>query len=289
MAAFQFMFILPTTHCTARCEFCFYETGYTRRVAAVNFLDPLEKALDVMMLNGMQQIIISGGEPLVAGNLFPLIELCSRKIMHLLLLTRGDPLDDDAIDLLETVGIDDITLSVTHVDEQSRARVHRIMFRSRFFPTLMTSLTRHNIDDIPKLLEFSTRLNLPHLFTPAYIPPTAQRSQDLSLRGLSANQWLGVMERLLPWAEDMGTSTYLQFVYDFYAGKPVFPRTCPMGTLGFVIDADGSVYPCFHRHDLCAGNLLTQDWPAIQERLESFGAKLKAAPCFGEHCLSMFT
>ena len=61
-----------------------------------------------------------------------------------------------------------------------------------------------------------------------------------------------------------------------------------MGTQGLVIDADGAVYPCFHRHDLLAGNLMHDPWETIVKRLRNMGEPLLGAPCFGEHCLSMF-
>ena len=43
--AFVFAFVLPTTRCLAHCEFCFYETGHNERVEAVDFLEPLDRAL----------------------------------------------------------------------------------------------------------------------------------------------------------------------------------------------------------------------------------------------------
>jgi radical SAM protein with 4Fe4S-binding SPASM domain len=62
-----------------------------------------------------------------------------------------------------------------------------------------------------------------------------------------------------------------------------------MGEQTFMIDSDGSVYPCFHRRDMKAGNILDDSIDAIDAKLGHFYQDLKDAPCFGEHCISLFT
>ncbi len=284
----QVAFVLPTTSCTVRCEHCFYETGHTPRVEARRLLEPLDEFLDHLVGDGLQQIILTGGEPLLAPALLPLVEACSAKLVHLLLLTRGELLDEERLGALERAGLDDLTLGVQADSPALRALVNRILFQSRFTPTLLTCLTRENLGEVPALTELALRLNLPQLFTPAYVPRDAAAEGRLSLRGLDEVGWQQLELALAPWAERFGAATYLELVRGVYAGRRVHPGGCPMGTSALVIDADGSVYPCFHRHDLRAGNLLAEDWPLIRERLQAAAEELAAAPCFGEHCLSLF-
>ena len=162
------------------------------------------------------------------------------------------------------------------------------MFRSGYTPNLLTPLTRPGVDRLPALLEFSTRRNLPHLFTPVYVPEQSRSFQKLSLRNLGPMDWERLISRLDAWARRTESTFYLSMMRDYFAGMPVHPGFCPMGTEGLVVDADGTVYPCFHRHDLPAGNLLTDSWELIAGRLRKSGEGLYGAPCFGEHCLSMF-
>jgi len=286
--SFQFAFVLPTTRCLAHCEFCFYETGHSERVEARDYIPRLGPALEALQEEGLQQVIITGGEPLLAP-LFPdLLELLSQHVVHVLLLTHGELLDEEKLELLERQGVDDITISAVGPEEQLRQTIHRIMFHSRYVPTLLTCLNRSNLDDVPRLLEFSSRRNLPHLFTPAYIPQEAGCFDRLSLHRVPEREWRELIDRLQGWAEATQSLFYLAMIRDFYRGMPVHPGFCPMGTQGLVVDADGTVYPCFHRHDLRAGNLIADPWPQIRDRLEQVGPGLIGAPCFGEHCLSMF-
>jgi hypothetical protein len=62
-----------------------------------------------------------------------------------------------------------------------------------------------------------------------------------------------------------------------------------MGTESIVVDASGEVLPCFHRRDLAAGNLLEDDPLRVIERARRAAAALRPAPCFGEHCISLFS
>ena len=288
---FQFAFIIPTTDCRAHCAHCFYETGHTPRVEAADFLGPLDGALDSLVRDGLQQIILTGGEPLLSPGLEALLEIVDQKMLHVLLITKGHAsglLDQSMLQSLEEWGVDDITLSAGAVDEDLRQSVQRVLFHSRYLPTLLCCLTRENLDQVTPLIRFARLRNLPQLFTPAFIPEASPLYEALSLRRLSGDAWQRLLADLEPWSNEVGSSTYWQTTRDFYRGREARPSFCPMGTRGLVVDADGSVYPCFHRHDLKAGNLLQEPWPQIQQTLEHLGPQLADAPCFGEHCLSMF-
>jgi MoaA/NifB/PqqE/SkfB family radical SAM enzyme len=286
--AYHFLFILPTTRCLSHCEFCFYETGHSCRVEAVDYREPLADALESLVQHGLKQVIFSGGEPLLAPHLPELLAQCGGRDLHLLVLTNGRLLDEPTLALLEQHGVDEITISAHEPCEQLRGAVHRTLFSSRYVPSLLSCVTRANIGAIPELLELSSRFNLPHLFTPAFIPEDAPAFERLSLRGLSKGEWAQLLAVLEPWAGSTGSQFYLEMIRDHYSGLLVHPGFCPMGSAGLVIDADGSVYPCFHRHDLRPGNLLEDPWDEIFDRLTELGDPLLGAPCFGEHCLSMF-
>jgi len=286
--SFLFAFVLPTTRCETRCPYCFYETGHTPRVPAADCLDPLGRALDALAGEGLQQVVISGGEPLLSPLLPRLCRLCNDRLLHVLLITRGERLDEAMLASLERWGVDDVTLSASSAGEDLARLVNRVLFRSRYIPTLLTCLTRENVREVPDLVAFSARRNLPHIFTPVFVPASAPVRERLSLRGLTGEEWERLLRDLRPWTDAAGTLPYWTMVRQFFGGLPVRPERCPMGTLGLVIDADGSVYPCFHRHDLRAGNLLHDDWETIHGALREMAPHLERAPCFGEHCLSLF-
>lgn len=285
---FHFAFVLPTAHCDCRCGHCFYEQGHSPRVEAADYLDALDEALDLLASRGLQQVIVSGGEPMLSPRLGALVELCAGKVMHVLLLTRGARLTVENLAWLEAIGVDDISLSADQVDPELKQLINRLIFHSRFQPTLLCCLTRANTGEVPALLELRQRLGVPLLFSTAYIPERSLDFDRLSLRAMDGIEREALFDLLAPWAEDHQTQPYLGLLRRFYRGEQVHPGSCAMGTSGLVIDADGSVYPCFHRRDLWAGNLLVHPWEQIEDRLRTVGRDLGGASCFGEHCLSMF-
>ena len=286
--SFHFAFILPTTKCDVHCEHCFYEVGHANRVEEVDYLYPLDEALDQLCRQGLQQVIISGGEPLASPRLTELVELCAARVMHVLLLTHGDLLDEARLAELERAGVDDLSISAHRVSEQLSRTIQTILFHSPYTPTLLSCLTQSNLDQVTPIQELADRFNLPVIFSPAYIPEDAPSHHKLSLHALPEAERMELFARLEIWAEGQGTIPYLQLLKGLHGGPSAHPGHCPMGNSGLVIDADGSVYPCFHRRDLCAGNLIVHPWETIEKNLKGMGKELQGAPCFGEHCVSLF-
>ena len=87
---------------------------------------------------------------------------------------------------------------------------------------------------------------------------------ELSLRWLDPGQWEALLADLRPWSEESGTTAYWELVRDLFGGLPASPGRCHMGTAGFVVDADGSVYPCSQlvAPRFWAGNLMEEN-PAL--------------------------
>jgi MoaA/NifB/PqqE/SkfB family radical SAM enzyme len=286
---FHFAFILPTTKCDVRCEHCFYEVGHAERVEEVDYLYPLDEALDQLCKQGLQQVIITGGEPLASPRLTELVELCAAKVVHVLLLTHGNLLTEERLDQLEQAGVDDISISAHRVTADLSRTIQRILFHSPYVPTLLNCLTRKNLDQVEPIQELAGRFNLPLIFSPAFVPEGAPGREHLSLHALPEAEQQELFARLETWAETQGSEKYLQLLRGLYGGPSAQPGFCPMGSNGLVIDADGSVYPCFHRRDLCAGNLIVHPWETIEQNLKGMVGEVVNANCYGEHCVSLFS
>ena len=285
----NFAFILPTTKCDVRCEHCFYEVGHADRVEEVDYLYPLDEALDQLCRQGLQQVIITGGEPLASPRLIELVEMCAARVMHVLLLTHGNLLDEARLAELERAGVDDLSISAHRVTDALTRTIQTILFHSPYIPTLLSCLTRNNLDQVAPIQELAERFNLPVIFSPAYIPDEVPAHGQLSLHGLDEAERVELLARLEAWADSQGTVPYLHLLKGLHGGLSSQPGHCPMGTSGMVIDADGSVYPCFHRRDLCAGNLIVHPWETIEANLGVMGKQLQGANCFGEHCVALFS
>jgi len=286
--SFQFAFILPTTKCESRCEHCFYEVGHTTRVEEVDYLYPLDEALDQLCRQGLQQVIISGGEPLDSPRLLEMVEMCAARVMHVLLLTHGRKLTTERLEALERAGVDDISISAHMVSDELTRTINRILFHSPYVPTLLSCLTQQNLDQVPGLQRLADQFNLPLIFSPAFIPQEAPAFAKLSLHALDPAMREALFSELEEWGRRCDAVPYVELLRGLYGDVRMTPGHCVMGNHGMVIDADGSVFPCFHRRDLCAGNLIVHPWDTIEQNLKKLSQELSGAPCFGEHCASLF-
>ena len=84
------LFNVLTTECNRSCPFCFYATGYQKKVEEKLNVNLIANFLDYLKKFGLRQVIFTGGEPLIWKDLFTAIKISSEKGFHNLLITNGD-------------------------------------------------------------------------------------------------------------------------------------------------------------------------------------------------------
>ncbi|OGL43231.1 MAG: hypothetical protein A2042_06090 [Candidatus Schekmanbacteria bacterium GWA2_38_11] len=287
------LFIVLTTECNRSCPFCFYVTGYQRRVEEKLNVDLIANFLDYLKKFGLRQVIFTGGEPLIRKDLFTVIKISSEKGLQNLLITNGDFLHDEIIPKLMKSGVNALLINFHSLKEQknqSLIPVIKKLSAIRTIPiTLTTPVTKKNLEEIEKIYQFSKSLSIGQIFQPAFIPQSNPSFKELSLRKADEREWSIIKKTLNKWAEDLGTEDYVKLIYDLYEGKNPKPKNCTMGTNAFVLNADGNLIPCFHRGNLVIGNILKDRFDDILNNLYKLSSELSEAKCFGEHCISLFT
>jgi MoaA/NifB/PqqE/SkfB family radical SAM enzyme len=285
-------FFIVTNRCSRSCPFCFYATRYLSHPVTEMDEGALLGSLDRLAALGVKQLIVTGGEPLLRGETMSLVRKAGDIQMERLILTNGDFLDDRTVpDILEC-GVEGLSISINATAEAKR--IEGAVARLRQSPCLRVTaaivFNRNNTGELMALYDWARRMRLGTIFQPAYIPANSEQFKRLSPHHLSEDQW-GVVERLLrEWGAAKGTGGYVDYILGLYGrGGNAKPRRCAMGSQAIVIDCDGAVYPCFHRRDLKAGDLLNTPGEEIMESLERSSREVCAAPCYGEHCVSLFS
>jgi MoaA/NifB/PqqE/SkfB family radical SAM enzyme len=172
------------------------------------------------------------------------------------------------------------------VDRKSISAVSRFKRTSLSF---IYVLTKGNLGYIQDIIELARALEAGLIFQPAYIPENHSLRKKMSIGNLGAFDWPKLYTELREWAVMLGYERYLDLIYDSYHDRKLRPESCVMGTGAVVIDADGSVYPCFHRRELECGNIFRDELAEILHKSEKFSSELSKAQCFGEHCVSLHT
>ena len=284
-------FLITTTSCTRQCPYCFYVTGVLKRSAREMGGDELKGCIRTLAGRGYRDLVLTGGEPLLRDDLPDVVLQASKSGARTLLITNGELLTEELCGRLVERGLTSVSVSVDSTEGgcfKSSLGAALLARKAGLPVTLITVITKQTVESVEKLREWSERESIGVIFQPAYVPPTDERYRDLSLHGLEKEAWGTLEVSLGGWARDCGAAGYLELFRSIYGGAGKRPPYCDMGRGALVVDCDGSVYPCFHRRDLSCGNILRGAEETVFRRLGEAATVTASAPCYGEHCLSLF-
>lgn len=284
-------FIVTTTDCNRRaeCAHCFYNVQPDRSVESHLTPESMTPLLTRLRLWGVRGVYFTGGEPLMREDLPEMVQAASRMGLTAMLLSNGTLLNSALVETLDRSGLQLFVLSLP-----SRATLDPRIFTmlSKFKRTslsIICVLTRKNFTQVGEVWSAAQALGARVLFQPAFIPEGHPLDAELDLRHLNPFDWSYLYASLRPWSRASDCQDYWNFVYDFYHEKKMKLPHCYLAGNAVIIDADGAVYPCFHRRDLRCGNALQDDFTDILHRLGESCTQLYSGECFGEHCLSLQT
>ena len=290
-------FVMITTACNNRCAFCFNRhqpPGIRTHLSLAAFRD----ALSTLMQIGFHHYVLTGGEPLLHPDLDGFLAELERNHLSADVISNGTLLDEKrARSLAEAfsgtliVSLNDIHNRLTDPAVFLQSITRRLELLARFFSGRLSTIfvftkTTHSL--IPDVLRVCREINVGLIFQPAFVPRDLPECQEHDPLTLPEKERRTIIEGLRLWADRYGPHWYVQCLEALGNGRNVRPDSCLMGSRVGLIDTDLTVYPCFHRRDLPAGRLLAQSAAEIDVQLKDSHKRLADAPCFGEHCVSLF-
>lgn len=287
-------FLLLTTECNRTCPYCFYETGYQGRGDPSRQLRVDSRLFDALRSVGVDKLIISGGEPLIRKDIVELVQKITDQGFFSLMLTNGELMTEPLLDQLVAAGLGAVSLSLDSMARGNEAKapwevLARIISKPNLHSAVITPITRRNVHKVGEIVTRVNQLGSYALLQPVFIPEEHPLHAELSLNQCTPEEKLAFRSAIETWVTIYGKSAYAELLLDFYPDGKAAPAFCTMGTHSVVIEPDGRVFPCFHRRDLSAGNLLESDPAVVLKKALAFGPELHPAPCFGEHCISLFS
>ena len=283
-------FFILTGRCTRRCRFCFYRTGYLPPPGKELTLSEIGRSLKKLRRLGVTDLILTGGDPLCRDDITFICARAGETSFRRLLLTNGDLLTTEKLAELLATGLEGISVSVHSFDDMVKMEELGPVFSTHptVKITVTTVFTGRNLAELESIYRRVRAAGWFMIFQPAFLPHGHPEERFLSPRMFSGTQWERVEEILGRWREDAGVQNYHDYIRGVYARGGRRPGGCVMGSKALVVDSDGSVYPCFHRRDLFAGNITADPAARIQRELDTAAEEISPAPCYGEHCVSLF-
>ncbi len=262
----------PTSRCNSRCVSC----DWWRSSGAGDLtLDEIERVADALPALATRVVVFSGGEPLLRPEVFDAAALFRERGVSLHLLTSGILLERSADDVAQhfsrvVISLDGDTealyrairgVAALAVVERGVAALRRI---APDLPiTGRATIHRLNYAAMPALIDHAKAMGLDGIsFLPADLSSRAfarDRASDVGQLGLDTDQIADfgavVANTIRTHADDLASGFVaespekLRRLPQYYAallGRAAFPPVqCNAPWTSVVVEADGSVRPCF--------------------------------------------
>ncbi len=277
-----------TNLCSLRCQHC-YQDDFSSR----SDLDRagLEKVCDHLLSTleewgRMACIHLTGGEPLLKPDLFPLLAHLDRHSMveELGLITNGLCIDRRTMRSLSGISkLKKMKISLDGGDAETNNSIRQngafekvmqnlplIKEMGRFEVLFMLTIMKSNFRSLPSLLELCQNMGVDGLIIERFIP--LGRGRKMMDKVLSKGEWKEMVRMLLDFisTEEAEPSflPYQAFQISFGEGAPeLLGAPCVIGVDGLCVMPDGNVFPC-RRLPVSIGNLLETPLSEIWEKSE---------------------
>ncbi len=300
-----------TNLCNLRCRHC-YQVDFTKeqdldwdglRVVSGNILSTLQAWEDKACIH------LTGGEPLLKPELFPLLEHLDRQreVEELGLITNSLLLNNEILDHLAAVRkFKTVKISLdgggpaAHDRIRSPGNFERVvekisLVRERgvFDLNLMFTVMRSNLESLPAFLRLGEELRVQGMIIERFIP--WGRGREVRDEVLGKVQWRSMLRALFAYfsmeLEDDEIPPYQAFQVDFRGEEPqLLGAPCVLGTEGFCVMPNGDVFPC-RRFPLTIGNLrqdsfkyIWQNCAVLNQLRRKENLKGKCGPCKEKNC-----
>jgi MoaA/NifB/PqqE/SkfB family radical SAM enzyme len=301
----------PTSRCNSRCVSCDW---WKCSGAGDLTLDEIDEVAHALPELGTRVVVFSGGEPLLRPEVFEAAQMFRTQGMTLHLLTSGVLLERCAMDVARefsrvTVSLDAATEDLYHavrgvaaltLVEKGVARLRRLAADTPV--TARATLHRLNFRELPRLIDHARAMALDGIsFLPADVSSSAfGRARPPQLRTLALDarevaELQDIVEQTIDSHREDFESGFvaeppekLRRIPQYYAalaGTGAFPAVaCNAPYVSVVVEADGSVRPCFFHEPI--GNvrlaplasIVARNLPAFRSTLD-FGSNPVCARC----------
>jgi MoaA/NifB/PqqE/SkfB family radical SAM enzyme len=278
ISALPVVILMPHSACNCRCVMCdiWKDNKNLKQLTEADITDLLSSLKKL----GTQQVVMSGGEALLNTNFFKLCELLKKENIKVSLLTTGLSIKQNADQLLKWV--DDMVVSLDG-DEAMHDAIRNIpnafkklkegvehikSLKPSYRITARTVIHRLNFRNWPAIIAAAKNMGIDQVsFLPADISSHAFNRQtawaepkqhEILISEHELPELQEIVYQVLDQSMYLGTrfiaesDEKIQDIYNYYAafyGLNPFPyKKCNAPWVSTVVEADGSVRPCFF-HD----------------------------------------
>lgn len=284
--------LMPHSSCNCQCIMCdiWKGNGNPQQLTETD----VRELLGSFKKLGTRWVVMSGGEALMNPNLFRLCQILRAEGLKVTILSTGLLLaryadqvvthtDEVIVSLDGSAEVHNAIRRIPTAYQKLRDGVRVVKALKPAFPiSARCVIQRHNFSDWPNIIEAAHEIGLDQIsFLPADVsteafnraePWAEERIEEVRLAETQLPQLKAVIEALLrEYAADFNSRyiaespAKIRRIYDYYAafyGLADFPPVrCNAPWVSTVVEADGTVRPCFFHHAL--GNIRETPLPEL--------------------------
>lgn len=261
-----------TELCNLRCSFC-----YNSQKPIVS--DKVEQIINRLSEENVLEIILTGGEPMSHPQFFDILSNCCKKFPKVMIQTNGTYIDAKAADMIAEYNLFGVNISL-HGDKENHERltlikgsyekaidaIKRLVDRNVHLASNFV-LTKQNIDNLDKTIEFLYSLGLRQL-TLTRFTPTGIGAENAILT-IAEDE---LIQALYIVKEKMEKYSDLKIILANSIPACILPEElqffsdhCHFGITRFYIDVNGNVLMCGMSR-IKIGNILEESFYDIKSK-----------------------
>jgi MoaA/NifB/PqqE/SkfB family radical SAM enzyme len=284
--------LMPHSGCNCQCVMCdiWKGNGHTQQLSEAD----VQALLGSLKKLGTQWVVMSGGEALMNPNLFRLGDILRAAGMKITILSTGLLLkryaeqvvkqtDEVIVSLDGSEAVHNAIRRIPNAYQKLAEGVRAVKALQPAFPlSARCVIQRCNFADWPNIIDAAHEIGLDQIsFLPADVSTEAfnrpelwgeERTEEVKLEAEQLPQLKAIIEDLIARYTADFASRYIaespakiRRIYDYYAafyGLADFPPVrCNAPWVSTVVEADGTVRPCFFHQPL--GNIRETPLPAL--------------------------
>lgn len=276
-----------TRSCNLDCVHCRAASGRGPYEGELETSRSLELLAEIRE-TGTPIVILTGGEPLLRGDIFDLAKRGTELGLRMVMATNGTLLDPGIVAAMKDSGIRRVSVSIDAADAESHDRFRKVpgafsravegigyLREGGLEFQINTTVTRHNRQDLPEIMQMAVDLGAVahHLFL---LVPTG-RAKEMADQEIEAGEYEKVLKWLCEMRDDVplhlkatcaphyyrilrqeAGSRGIDVTYETH-GLDAVTRGCLGGTSFCFVSHDGIVQPCGYL-DVPCGDLRRQNF-----------------------------
>lgn len=301
-----------TNRCNLLCEHCYMAADGHAKPEQLSDEETLALVRQMGEV-GVPLLFLSGGEPMVRGNFWEILESARGLGMHVTVSTNATLIDREVARRLKTLGVDWIATSVYGPEEFHDEMVGvpgtwrkvidaiSILRQEEVGVALKTAVSRDTYSSIPHIIQMAKELDCGLIYLCDLI--TSGRSEGEESDRVSAQDWRDLAERIV----DDVLDPEVTLEYDIGALPSMIPylaerfgergvdvsrglerlktvSACPVGKGHMNINSEGDIMPCQFAQDWTVGSIREMTLPHAVEKLFELDAQDVGGWCSDAEC-----